>query len=462
MDQMIEYTKTYKEYKQELDGELQRTAEGFVRIGYLLKVARDTNILAESGYKTVAEFAEAEYSLNKTQVSRFISINDKFSENGYSERLEAAYQGYGYAKLTIMLQIPEEISEELSPGYTKAEIQAVKEEIDEEKKVSDIEILMEGTRKDQADMNILERTIHQLGESEAALFEEIYHIFATTALSGEKIKAVMAPSGEKIYSVRIMGMGRVMLSMKDSEDRVSITPVRCPEEKEYFDWDAVVEAWYMLMDTDEEEAAAAWEYVYGKEYPLKAKVAPVQHEEQKKPVKKDTKVSKAKVKKHETSKHETSKPEAAVEEEQIEGQMEVSDYPELIPETTYEEVKDGNCNADQGEEPCAGDIAGMSGGAGDDYDAVGAGRTEGDERSEIQGAHAADGATESEGCEEDSRAVEDIWMQIYANHSEITKYLTVWESQHTLMERDMLQKLYDLTVAMAAGMEQLMRGFEHE
>lgn len=452
----ITYQKTYKEYKADLDAELLRSAESFVRIGYLLKVARDTNILAESGYKTVAEFAEAEYSLNKTQVSRFISINDKFSENGYSERLEAAYQGYGYAKLTIMLQIPEEISEELSPGYTKAEIQAVKEEIDEEKKVSDIEILMEGTRKDQADMNILERTIHQLGESEAALFEEIYNIFATSALSGEKIKAVMAPSGEKIYSVRIMGMGRVMLSMKDSEDRVSITPVRCPEEKEYFDWDAVVEAWYMLMDTDEEEAAAAWEYVYGKEYPLKVKIAPVQQEE-KKPVKKDTKVSKAKVKKH-----ETSKPAAAVEEEQIEGQMEVNDYPELIPETTYEEVKDGNCNADQAEEPCTGDIAGVSGGAGNDYDAVGTGRTEGDERSEIQGAHAADGATESGGCEEDPRTVEDIWMQIYANHSEITKYLTVWESQHTLMERDMLQKLYDLTVAMAAGMEQLMRGFEHE
>lgn len=47
-------------------------------------------------------------------------------------------------------------------------------------------------------------------------------------------------------------------------------------------------------------------------------------------------------------------------------------------------------------------------------------------------------------------------MKIYANHSEISKYLAVWESQHTLMERDMLQKLYDLTVAMAAGFEKLL------
>ena len=76
----IMYQKSYEEYKAELDGELQRSAESFVRIGYLLKVARDTNILEESGYKSVAAFAEAEYNLNKTQVSRFISINDKFSE----------------------------------------------------------------------------------------------------------------------------------------------------------------------------------------------------------------------------------------------------------------------------------------------------------------------------------------------------------------------------------------------
>lgn len=455
----ISYQKTYKEYKADLDAELLRSAESFVRIGYLLKVARDTNILAESGYKTVAEFAEAEYSLNKTQVSRFISINDKFSENGYSERLEAAYQGYGYAKLTIMLQIPEEISAELSPEYTKAEIQAVKEEIDEEKKVSDIEILMEGTRKDQADMNILERTIHQLGETEAALFEEIYTIFTTTALSAEKIKAAMAPSGEKIYSVRIMGMGRVMLSMKDSEDRVSITPVRCPEEKEYFDWSALVEAWYMLMDTggEAEGAEAVWEYIYGKEYPLKAKVAPVQHEEKKSPAKKETKVSKAKVEK--SNKPKTA---AVVEEEQIAGQMEVKDYPELIPESTYEEVNDGNSNAVKSEEPCTGDIAGMSGGTGNADANVERQQIDGDERSEIQRYHEADGTAESGGCEEDSRTIEDIWMEIYRNHSEVSKYLTVWESQHTLMERDMLQKLYDMTVAMAAGMEQLMRGFEHE
>ena len=132
MGEIMSY-QNYEQYKKELDGELQKTAEGFVRIGYLLKVARDTNILAESGYKSVTEFAQAEYNLDKTQVSRFISINDKFSEGGNSDRLLPEFQGYGYAKLTIMLQIPAEIAEELSPNLSKADIQAIKEEIDEGK-----------------------------------------------------------------------------------------------------------------------------------------------------------------------------------------------------------------------------------------------------------------------------------------------------------------------------------------
>ena len=54
--ELMEYTKTYQEYKKELDAVLTRTAEDFVQIGYLLKVARDTNVLAESGYATVTDF----------------------------------------------------------------------------------------------------------------------------------------------------------------------------------------------------------------------------------------------------------------------------------------------------------------------------------------------------------------------------------------------------------------------
>ena len=57
---VITYT-DYTVYKQDLRLDLQRAAESFVRIGYMLKVARDTRILEGSGYASVNEFALKEF-----------------------------------------------------------------------------------------------------------------------------------------------------------------------------------------------------------------------------------------------------------------------------------------------------------------------------------------------------------------------------------------------------------------
>ncbi len=104
----------YEEFKQTLDTELTRTTEGFVRIGFLLKTARDNPaILAGSGYAGINDMAAAEYNIDKTMVSRFININDRFSEGGNSDRLQDKYRGYGYAKLAIMLQLPDGINDEI-------------------------------------------------------------------------------------------------------------------------------------------------------------------------------------------------------------------------------------------------------------------------------------------------------------------------------------------------------------
>ena len=75
---------TYAQFKAQTDRELNNQAEGFVRLGYLFKTARDTTILYESGYQTVTEFAQKEYGLSKDIVSRYIRINDRYSEGGCS------------------------------------------------------------------------------------------------------------------------------------------------------------------------------------------------------------------------------------------------------------------------------------------------------------------------------------------------------------------------------------------
>ena len=249
----------YAQYKAQLDTELTKTAEGFVRIGYLLKVARDTDILQESGYASVAEFARAEYGLDKTQVSRFIHINDKFSEGGYADHLLPEFQGYGYAKLTLMMSLPDEINENLSPSYTKAEIQTIKDEVDEEKKVSDIERWLEG----EADAPLLAQVTKEIAKEWPRLYEKITKQCQEEILPSEEIIAeLIAPQGEVTYSVRIQGKGRVMLMI--SEDARKLVTARTGEV-EKVSWHEIRQQWIELV-----KAAP---------YEEKAEVAPVQQKE---------------------------------------------------------------------------------------------------------------------------------------------------------------------------------------
>ena len=279
IEPVAEYRKTYQEYKAELDAEMNKTAEGFVRIGYLLKVARDTDILRESGYATVTEFAKAEYNIDKTQVSRFIHINDRFSEGGYGDRLEEHYRGFGYAKLTLMLQLPDAINEELSPEYSKTEIQAIKEEVEEESRVTDIEIILEGeTETTSVTEDELGKTIRQLGEDEPQLYAEIWGCMRQQESPAEQLQVILAPAGQKLFSVRIRGVGRMQLLVKDKENgnEVILLNLRSGEKKRYL-WEDVELVWKSItIGAAESGYREAWEKTYFAEWPIKEKVAPVQ------------------------------------------------------------------------------------------------------------------------------------------------------------------------------------------
>lgn len=318
------YTKTFSEWQQELDTELVKSAESFVKIGYLLKVARDTDILANTGYANVVEFAKARYGLDKTQVSRFIHINDRFSEGGNSAELQDRYKGMGYAKLTIMLQLPDEINEEISADFSKSEIEDIKKEIDEENKISDIEVWMEGTQEEAEKYNELGQVMYQLLHDMPELFIKI----AQSSIETEELMNVLAPSGEMIYSVRIPGTGRLMLSIKVNTGRITITNVRSMKKTEWNIEDLADFVVDILSRADTEDPVKAWTNIYEEEYPKKAEVAPVQQE---KPVqrkeRKEKKVQKAKIEKPKPQPVEEN-----TEEEQIPGQDSVLNHPEYLPE----------------------------------------------------------------------------------------------------------------------------------
>lgn len=369
MGEIINY-RNYEEYKNTVDRVLNKTVEDFVTIGYLLKKGRDTDILKGSGYANVNEFAEAEYQLDASQVSRFIRINDKFAESGYSDRLKEEYRGYGYAKLAIMLTLPDELTEELSPAFSKTEIQAVKEEVEEEGKTTDIEVILEGEKEEQKEMDNLRKGLHQLFEDEPGLFVKLYEEEKENP-GLQKVQEIFAPDGEKVYSVRIQGCGRIMMFMKDSEKKITVFKVR-GNGREYYPWEDVKR--YVDALLTGAPAKERWEELYGKPFPEpeKSEIAPVQQEKPKK--RKESKVHKAKVKEEtpeqepvklekeeiapvqqekqeqeetlEQKEENTQKTETAktltdlantkweADSEQVEGQTELTkDFPEFCPES---------------------------------------------------------------------------------------------------------------------------------
>lgn len=228
----------YEQFKQALDTELENQAAGFVRTGYLLKKARDTDILASSGYSTVAEFAKAEYGLSKDIVSRYIAINDRYSEGGYSDRLQDKYEGYGVAKLQDMLTLPIEVVDLISPEMTRKEIAEVKAEVREEEAISPVEVAIEGEDVQQADMDLSQKAIFQYAKDNPEIFKKLLKWKETG--DSEELESILAPSGIAVLASRPQGIGKVFTSFKGEGQPVDILAVRS-NEKQTLSMDEYVE-----------------------------------------------------------------------------------------------------------------------------------------------------------------------------------------------------------------------------
>ena len=367
---------TYRELKVAMDSEMGKTAESFVRIGYLFKMARDTDVLQESGYSSYLEFAEKEYSMDKSQVSRFINIHTKFSDPEDPTRLSEKYQGFGSAKLAIMLTLPDTIIEELTPTFAKSDIQAVKEELEAESKISDLEVIAEQaeTAKEadgQQEPDILHQVVGQILDGDLYMRIKIRQALKSSRKEA-LLQEILAPAGEAMHSVRIKGVGRLMLSVKGLDTEIALINVRS-DSKEMYTWGTVIRAVedYCTSHTDPEPEK-------------KTEVVPVQPTEkpEKKKERKVSKVTKAreaeklpsrsrKVPQEEVPSEQTA-PEtpttpvaihstapagfvgyekaeegnrqqesAQTAEPQLEGQMKIEQFPQYLPEN-YIKCHDGS------------------------------------------------------------------------------------------------------------------------
>ena len=93
--------------KEDIRKRLMQTTENFIVLGYRMKQIRDSKAYEQDGCSSITEWAKKEYGLDKTSISRFIAINDRFSEDGNSLILREEFLGLGSSKLSEMLSLPE-------------------------------------------------------------------------------------------------------------------------------------------------------------------------------------------------------------------------------------------------------------------------------------------------------------------------------------------------------------------
>ena len=338
----IQYQQTYNDFKAELDHEMHRAAQGFVRIGYLLRKARDTDILIDSPYKNVLEFAEKEYGLDKSQTSRFIAINERFGDPEDPEQLAEQYRPFGVKKLNMMLMLPDSLNEELTDDYTAAEIAEIKAEVTEEQKITPLEVMAE--EQDHTDLPMLARVLYKIGEDDPDLMMELMGAdYLGTTVGGmhqDTLLEILAPAGQKMYMARVQGVGRMALVINGR--RITLTNVREDSKEEYTpeDIEESLGELYRRSWTCEaipETAKQMWELIYQREVP---EVAPVQP-------KKETKVSTPEKPQKAKTEHKTAENDKklqktdenepkADESEPIEPKL---DADELMPEPVEEEEK---------------------------------------------------------------------------------------------------------------------------
>lgn len=312
----------WMEVKHRLKMELQGVKQSFVRIGYVLRKINDQKLYENDGYKSVAEFAKAEYGLEASTVSRFMSINREYSIDGYSEHLREEYLDLSRSQLEEMLKLPDSDRVMIQPETARDDIRELKGFNKSEPVAGvadDITQLIEKFYEDNPEV------LNELFDTETHPREQ----------SAKRAIEVVNPGGNRSYK---KGMFFLMMY----ENKIVIKKFgTTPEE---MTWGRFFEITFSIF---EDYGPKTWEKHFGKELESVAveeeKTEPVAvQEEPVKLVEKAPENEIARAQKIEENQGIAGNLEEEKElpEEQIPGQMEVTDYPEMMPEAELVAVQE--------------------------------------------------------------------------------------------------------------------------
>lgn len=218
----------WMQWKEDIRKKLEETASNFVYIGYRLKQIRDSGMY--DGAADVFEFAEKEYGLGKSTVSRFIAINEKYSEGGNSLELKEEFRGYSSSKLAEMLTLPDNEIQLITEKTTIREIRELKSFNANELEKA------EGEAGDaQEERSQLKNCIIDFFKSRKEALNKVMMYLAGNPPEYKQAAETMAPSGQASHR-----KGIVFLFLYDWNTGIKYKLMTKP--------DPVVMSWQQLLD----------------------------------------------------------------------------------------------------------------------------------------------------------------------------------------------------------------------
>lgn len=126
---------TYGEAKDIIRKDLESMSKKFITIGYYLKYIRDKKLYIQDGFESIWEFAQDTYGISKSTCSRWMHMNDKFSEGGNSPELRQEFASFGKSQLQEMLYLDDKQIEQAKPEMTAKEIREIRKPQNQEEEL---------------------------------------------------------------------------------------------------------------------------------------------------------------------------------------------------------------------------------------------------------------------------------------------------------------------------------------
>lgn len=256
---MEEYTQItldqWTQWKEDIRRKLSETASNFVYIGYRLKQIRDSGMY--DGAADVFEFAQKEYGLGKSTVSRFIAINEKYSEGGNSLELKEEFRSFSSSKLAEMLTLPDSEIQMITEKTTIREIRELKAFNSQilEEAAGEGEAIGAADHPQMPEWSPLEKCLIDFFKGQKEMLNDVMRHLEAEPPEYKQAAELMAPSGQASHK-----KGIVFLFMYDW-DRGIKYKLMTQEEPVSMDWPEFLNTVYRIFGTCDQ--ADIWKDFYG-------------------------------------------------------------------------------------------------------------------------------------------------------------------------------------------------------